>query len=163
MVFKTATLQDKTEVLNLYKVQIGREFCPWTEEYPGEDTFDYDLERDALFVMKDEDRIVAAISIDKDEEVSALSCWNKKLAPGGELARLAVLPEYQNRGLARQMIRYSMEVLRQRNYRSVHFLVNRHNTKALRSYAALGFDVVGECRMFEQDFLCYEKDLEEES
>lgn len=157
----TAQPQDKAEILKLYKAQIGREFCPWTEEYPDEETIEFDLSRDSLFVLKDGDRIVGAVSIDDDEEVNALGCWNKSLAPGGEIARIAVLPEYQNRGLARQMVRYAMKVLRQRGFRSIHFLVNRHNTKAIRSYAAFGFDVVGECHMFEQDFLCYEKELQE--
>ena len=157
-----ATAQDKDAILKLYKAQIGREFCPWTEEYPDEETIDYDLGRDSLFIMKDEDRIVAAISIDEDEEVGALEFWDKDLAPAGETSRLAVLPEYQNRGLARQMLRYAMKVLKQRGYRSIHFLVNRYNVKALRSYATLGFKTVGECHMFEQDFLCYEKKLEDE-
>ena len=161
MQIATAQPQDKAEILKLYKAQIGREFCPWTEEYPDEETIEFDLSRDSLFVLKDGDRIVGAVSIDDDEEVNALGCWNKSLAPGGEIARIAVLPEYQNRGLARQMVRYAMKVLRQRGFRSIHFLVNRHNTKAIRSYAAFGFDVVGECHMFEQDFLCYEKELQE--
>ena len=157
-----ATAQDKDEILKLYKMQIGREFCPWTEEYPDGETIDFDLSRDSLFIMKEDERIVAAISIDEDEEVGALPFWNKDLAPGREAARLAVLPEYQNRGLARQMLRYAMKVLKQRGYRSIHFLVNRYNVKALRSYATLGFKTVGECHMFEQDFLCYEKKLEDE-
>lgn len=155
----TATANDKEEILKLYKAQIGREYCPWTEDYPDGETIEFDLGRDSLFVLKDGTRIVGAVSIDDDEEVAQLACWDKNLAPGGEFARIAVLPEYQNRGLARQMVRFVMEVLKKRGYKSIHFLVNRHNLKAIRSYAAFGFDVVGECHMFEQDFLCYEKEL----
>lgn len=157
----TATPGDKEEILSLYKAQIGREFCPWTEEYPDGETIDFDLGRDSLFVLKDGDRIVGAVSIDDDEEVGKLACWDKNLAPGGEFARIAVLPEYQNRGLARQMVRFVMEVLKERGFKSIHFLVNKHNQKAIRSYAVFGFNVVGECHMFEQDFLCYEKELQE--
>lgn len=36
---------------------------------------------------------------------------------------------------------------------------NALNVKAIKCYEKLGFDVVGECHMFEQDFLCYEKAL----
>ena len=89
---------DKAEVLALYRTQLGREFCPWTMEYPGEKEIDFDLSRDALFVMKDEGgRIVAAISLDEDAEVEALSCWNPELAPAGELSRMAVLPDWTGR------------------------------------------------------------------
>ena len=47
-----AAKEDAGEVLQLYKVQLGREFCPWDEEYPGDDTIRFDLDRDALFIMK---------------------------------------------------------------------------------------------------------------
>ena len=52
-----------------------------------------------------------------------------------------------------------MEVLRERGYRSIHFLVNRKNVKAIRSYAVFAFNVVGECDLYEQPFLCYEQKL----
>ncbi|MBP5608017.1 MAG: GNAT family N-acetyltransferase [Lachnospiraceae bacterium] len=155
-----ATQQDKDEILKLYKAQLGREFCPWTEGYPGEETIDIDLAKDALFVMKDDDRIVSAISIEEDKDAERLECWDKDLAPGGELARLAVLPEMQNRGLARQMLGHGMKILKERGFRSIHFLVNKHNIKAIASYAVFGFAIVGECHMYEQDFLCYEKALD---
>ena len=30
-----AAAGDKDEVLALYRAQIGREFCPWNEDYPS--------------------------------------------------------------------------------------------------------------------------------
>lgn len=152
---------DKEEVLRLYKMQLGREFCPWNEYYPGMDTIEFDLSRDALFVMREDGRILAAFSIDLDEQVEALEFWNKELAPGGEISRLAVHPDFQNQGIARQMLQKAMKVLKERGYKSIHFLVNRTNQKALRSYAALGFNTVGEVFMYNQPMLCYEKALGE--
>ncbi|MBR4768803.1 MAG: GNAT family N-acetyltransferase, partial [Lachnospiraceae bacterium] len=61
--------------------------------------------------------------------------------------------------IARKMLAFGMEELKRRGFKSVHFLVNRHNTKAIRSYAVFSFPVVGECELFEQEFLCYEKEL----
>ena len=72
---------------------------------------------------------------------------------------MAVAPACQNRGLAKKLVLYVTEVLRKRGYRSVHILVYRGNLKALRAYAFFGFRLVGECHLFEQDFLCYEKEL----
>ena len=46
-----ATEEDREELLALYKAQIGRECCPWDEEYPGEESIDWDLSRDALYVL----------------------------------------------------------------------------------------------------------------
>lgn len=154
-----ASEKDRDEILSLYKAQIGRDCCPWNENYPSNETIDQDLLREALFVLKSNGKVKAAVSIDEDEAVDLLSCWDKSLAPEGELARLAVLPEEQNKGLGRIMLRFGMEELKRRGYRGIHILVNKHNTKAIRSYAVFGFHTVGECHMYEQDFLCYEKEL----
>ena len=115
---------------------------------------------DSLFVMKDgQGKLIAAVSIDYDENIEQLSCWSKNLAPGGELSRLAVSVEHQNQGIAQKMIQYGMNELKIRGYKSIHFLVNKANEKAIRSYSHLNFTIVGECFMYEQPFLCYEKEV----
>ena len=155
-----ASDHDREQIMKLYKEQVGREFCAWDEDYPSEDTIDFDLSRDALFVMKENDTVIAAISLEIDEDVDRLECWDRKLFPGGELARLAVTPSMQGKGIARQMLQHGMKALKDRGYKSVHFLVNKYNTPAIRSYAKFGFHVAGECHMYDQDFLCYEKGLD---
>lgn len=160
-----ADASDKKEILNLYKMQLGREFCPWDDYYPAEKEIDFDLSRDALFIMRQYDKqgiatgIIAAISIDDDAMVEKLYCWTDELKPGAELARLAVHTDWQNQGIARKMLKYGMEELVRRGYKSVHFLVNKQNIKAIKSYEVLGFNIVGECSLYEQPFLCYEKEL----
>lgn len=154
-----ATEEDRNEILSLYKAQIGREYCPWDEHYPSNESIDYDFSRDALFVLKVNGSIKAAISVEEDEEVDRLACWDKTLAPEGELARLAVLPDEQNRGLGRIMLQFGMDELKRRGFKGIHILVNKHNAKAIKCYAVFGFRVVGECHMYEQDFLCYEREL----
>lgn len=154
-----ATEEDRDEILSLYKMQLGREFCPWNEDYPSHAEIDFDLSRDALFVLKMDGTIKAAVSIDEDEAVDRLPCWDRQLEPEGELARLAVLPEEQNKGFGRIMLQFGMEELKRRGCRGIHILVNKYNTKAIKCYAVFGFRVVGECHMYEQDFLCYEKEL----
>ena len=154
-----ATEQDRNEILALYKEQIGKEYCPWDEEYPSNETIDLDLSRDALFVMKMNGSIKAAVSIEEDELVNRLPCWNKNLAPLGELARVAVLPEEQGKGLGRIMLQFGMDELKRRGFKGIHILVGKYNTKAIKCYAVFGFHIVGECYMYEQEFLCYEREL----
>ena len=38
-------------------------------------------------------------------------------------------------------------------------MVNKQNPKAIRSYAPFGFHVAGETHIYDQDMLCYEKEL----
>ena len=154
-----ATEEDRDEILSLYRAQIGKEYCPWNEEYPSNEAIDWDLSRDALFVMKVNGKIKAAVSIEEDEEVKRLSCWDKNLEPVGELARIVVLPEEQSKGLGRIMLQFGMDELKRRGFKGIHILVNKNNTKAIRCYAVFGFCMVGECYMYEQEFLCYEREL----
>ena len=150
---------DRTEILALYHVQIGREFCPWTEHYPSDEEITFDLSRDALFVMREDDRIIAAVSMEEDPQVDALPCWTPELQPGGEIARVAVHPDFQNQGIARQMVQFGLDRLKEQGFKSFHGIVNRLNEKALRSYAIFGFRNVGECEMYDQQFYCFEKEL----
>ena len=158
--FLPAEPKEKEEILQLYHSQVGNACCPWDEFYPSMEEIEADLSRGDLFVLKNEkNEILSAISIDLEEEIEALSCWSNNLQPSASLSRLAVAKRVQNQGISRQMLQYAMEILRNRGCKSVHFLVNRENEKAIRSYAHMNFQVVGECRLFEQDFLCYEKEL----
>ena len=158
--FLPAEPKEKEEILQLYHSQVGSACCPWDEFYPAMEEIEADMSRGDLFILKNErSEILAAISIDREEEIEALSCWSKDLQPSVGLSRLAVAKRIQNQGIARQMLQYAMEILRNRGCKSVHFLVNRENEKAIRSYAHMDFRMVGECRLFEQDFLCYEKEL----
>ena len=150
---------DRNEILSFYKAQIGREYCPWDEEYPSNESIDWDISRDALFVLKMNGRIKAAVSIEEDQAVEQLACWDVKLVPKGELARLAVHPDEQNKGLGRIMMQFGMNELKRRGFQGIRILVNKYNTKAIKCYAVFGFHVAGECHMYEQDFLCYEKDF----
>lgn len=154
-----ADYSDKEEVLQLYKAMIGGP-AGWDETYPSKETIAYDLERDSLFVMKNEKQeIVATISIDEDENVEKLSCWSNELYPGGELSRLCVREDMRNQGVARLMMKHAFDVLRQRGKKSVHILVMKNHVVALASYSKLGYEVVGECHMYDHDYLCMELSL----
>ena len=158
--FMHAKDSDKEEILALYHSLVGTEYCAWTQEYPGEKEFAYDMGRDALFCLKnDKGEIVGTITIDQDPEVEALSCWSEDLTPVAELSRLGVAAEYQNRGIARILLREAMAELKSQGYKAVHILVAKDNLKALRSYEKLHFTTAGECELFGHSYWCYEKEL----
>jgi ribosomal protein S18 acetylase RimI-like enzyme len=163
MRFVKATREDAREITALYRNAIGSPGCTWSASYPNADITRGDLNRQALFCLKNEaDEIIGAISIDDDALVEALDCWEEAWKPGAELARLVVREEYQNQGVARQLIRCAMEELACRGYRSVHFLVSKTHQRALRSYEKLNFTLRGETELYDTLFLCYEKQLDKE-
>ena len=156
---KKAAEEDRNAILKLYRTRLYGP-ADWNEYYPNEETIEFDLSRDALFVMKnDAGELIATISIDEDQEVDSLTVWDENIAPAGELARLCVREDMQNQGIARRLLQYGMEELKKQGKRSVHFLVCKTNKKALRSYEKLHFDVVGESDLFDEDWWCYEKEL----
>lgn len=151
-----AKREDAEEILALYRTFLYGA-ADWNEYYPNEDTIRFDISRNALFVMKNqEEQIIAAISIDDDEDVDNLSCWDKGLAPSAEFSRLCVRSDMQGKGLAGKMIEYVFEKLRGEGKKSVHILVKTGHTRALSIYSSIGFKAVGECKLFGKDFICME-------
>lgn len=147
------------EILALYKTHLGGP-ADWNEYYPNEETIEFDLSRNALFIMKNEsDEIIAAISIDSDKDVDKLDCWDKTLTPAGEVSRLCVRKDMQNQGIARLMMQHLFDIMKAQGMKSVHILVRTGHIAALKSYSHLGFVQVGECEMFGKEFVCMEKTL----
>ena len=157
MDFLKAEKNEMEIIRSLYKGAIGTMGCTWSEEYPAMEHTLGDIQRGDLFCLKDESgTIIGAISIDDDKEVEALTCWSKN---GAELSRLVVAEKCQNQGLAGYMLRKSMEVLKQRGYEYVHFLVSKDHVKALKAYEKLEFNSVGESDLYGGNWWCYEKKL----
>lgn len=151
-----ATQEDAIEILQLYKAHLGGP-ADWNEYYPNEETIEFDLSRNALFVMKnDKGEIIATISIDEDEEVNSLDCWSKSDLPSAELARLCVREDYQNQGISKIMMRYVFGKFKAQGIKAVHILVKTGHDVAMNSYLHLGFKRVGECDMFDKHFECLE-------
>ncbi len=156
--FVNAKESEKDDVLNFYHSLLGTVGCAWSEDYPAITEIEDDIKRNSLFLLKDNTgKIAATISIDNDPFVKALEFW--KDPNGAEISRLGVATEFQNRGIARYMIESVSMVIKSRGYKSVRYLVCKHNQPALNSYRKLQFEKVGECRLFEEDFFCYEKYL----
>lgn len=164
LVFREAGQEDKEQIMKLYRNAIGTEGCTWSEEYPNEEIMLADLEKHNLFCMENSlKEIVGAISIDEDEEVDKLECWNKNAGKMAELARLVVREDYQNNGVAKELIKNVIRVLKDRKYKSVHYLVSKYNDKALASYKKLDFKCVGESDILENDWYCYEMLLDDKN
>ena len=94
MKFRKAKQDDKEEILALYQSLIGTPYCAWGNGYPGEQEFDYDMKRNALFCMENEDgEIIGTITVDEDPQVEALTCLLQNTA--------AVCGAFQTRGTHR--------------------------------------------------------------
>lgn len=152
---RLATVRDTEDILALYRTMLYGA-ADWDEDYPSVETIEFDIGRDALFVMEDCEGIVAVISIDEDSEVEALDCWSNELTPVAELSRLCVRGDMQGKGIARIMMKHMFDILREQGHKGVHILVREGHNVAFASYEALGFKRVGRCNLFDKDFVCME-------
>lgn len=158
--FVQVMIEDKVEVMKLYHSMIGSLGCTWSLEYPSEDTFIMDVNAHNLFCYKNKNgEIIAVVSIDQDKIVDEIPCWTRQLGRMGELSRLAVRDDYQNLGIAPRLVCEVMQVLKNRGYQTVHYLVSKSHKKALASYKKLDFTLVGESNVLDHDWYCYEKKL----
>ena len=159
-IFDRVRESEQEMVLAIYRSMVGPPGCTWDLGYPDEREIMSDLSREALYCMRGQDeKILGLISVDEDEAVAALPLWNQKAEKPAELARLAVIKEYQNRGLARRLILSAMDVLKKQGYDTVRFLVSPGNKKALSSYAKLDFEYRGRAFLYEKEWFLYEKKL----
>lgn len=154
-----AQLSDLDEIMELYYDAMTQEGCTWDAHYPTKKMIADDILRGELYCMKDNNEIIGCFVYDVDEKVDNLPCFSRELTPAREVARLVVKREYQNRGIAREMLTFAMNELVRMGCKSIHFLVCPTNIRAVRSYDKLGFNYVGDVHMFDTDWYCYEKAL----
>lgn len=158
-IFDNAKEEDIDAVLSLYKSNRGGP-AGWDENYPSHDTIEFDMGRDALFVIRNsEGEVVACVSLDEDKEVEKLTVWNPKLNPVGEVSRLCVRSDYRGLGLAKKLMLGACEEWKMRGMKAVHILVRKGHTVALHTYSTLGFKVVGECFLHDLEYDCMEIDI----
>ncbi len=148
----------KASILALYRTMLGG-LADWDEHYPTMGHINADIARGNLFVMTEEEDIIATISIDEDAEVAALPNWNPALEPAGELSRLCVRQDCRNRGIARTMMEHAFNELRSRGCKGVHILIREGHAIAIRSYSHLGYTPAGTCTLFGKAFTCWERAL----
>lgn len=155
-----ASPQDADAIWALYRSLLGSPYGTWDEDYPTREIVEEDLaNNDVLLLRLPEGGIGAAIVVEKSKEFEADVPWYPDVTRWCALGRLGVAHGLQGWGIARRMLTEAMARAKAEGYKAVRFLVGAHNVPALRSYATLGFEVCGQTRMWDEDWLCYEKRL----
>lgn len=154
-----AAPSDIDELLGLYRSFYGGP-ADWNREYPSLETVEFDLARNCLFVMKDKrEEIVAAASVDDDPAAEALDIWSSELRPSVMVSKICVRRDMQNQGLARVILSYVIDELGKHGKKGVHLLIHEGNDAAMRSYARLGFKVIGERDLYGAHYICMERKI----
>ena len=159
-VLRPACAEDLPAVLTLYKEQIGRPHCVWTDGYPGEQDITTDFSAGKLFVWGKGTEIVGAVAVVSENELNELPFWEIPGENAVELARVAIRVASQGQGYAQRMLSQLLEVLRLNSllsgWKAVHLLAARENPAAVHLYEKLSFVRRGECAMFGNEYFGFE-------
>lgn len=155
MIFRKAKQQDLDEVYKLYRSLVGSAMCTWDEYYPGWIQINEDFQHGGLYVMEENSTIAGAISLVPENELDALPFW--VCSQAREIARVAVAPGLQGKGIAYQMVSALTAQVFQSGVPAIHLLVSVENAPAQRLYRKCGFTFLNRCSMFGLDFFACEK------
>ena len=140
IVLRRAKASDIDDIAAIYRSCIGIAGTTWNEYYPLRRDAERDLAVNGLYVAEVGGTTVGCVSVIRSE-LEALAGWRMR-GDGGYAADIisAVTRSLKNDGCP-----------------AVHLLAARSNRAAVRTYEKLGFELCGECRMYDIDFYMYEK------
>jgi len=142
---------------------ISENIFQWNEHYPNVAAFEKDVTRDELYVMVENGAIVGCITVstEKDDEYNAID-W---IAPDGlnyYIHRVAIHPEFQHQGRAKQLMDFAEDMARTNNVLSLRLDTFSKNLRNQKFYEARGYQHLGNVyfpRQTASPFYCYEFDL----
>lgn len=117
----------------------------WDERYPNAEVIGSDIAAGTLFVLDDGGAVSGIIVLDENqaEEYDAID-WSERQGPQLIMHRLAVHPQTQGRGVARQLIAFAERHAAEGGYASIRLDTYAKNERALRLYPSLGYEPRGE-------------------
>lgn len=157
MDFIKAKETDLPAVLALYRSVVGTKGSIWDENYPSEENLQNDFQTGGLYVLKDNKNLIGAVSLVAENELDDLDCWKTRDGTQRECARLAVSPQHQGKGYARELANRMLFQLKKDGCHAVHILAAKCNTHAVNLYRSLGFEFCGECSLYGNKYYACEK------
>lgn len=156
-ILRSARYDDIAAVSDIYKDSAKRgDGSTWNEFYPTVDDAANDLGANRLFVLEEYGRVVGCVSVAPESELSDIDLWKYQCPDALEMTRLGVSPDRRRRGIAKEMAKALICCLFERGCSAIHLLAAKQNVAAINMYKSLGFDFMGECRMFDIDFYACE-------
>ena len=133
----------------------------WDEAYPTREKLEADLGAGNLYVRRGEGRIAGLVVLDQKQDPEYADVpWEHPAEGAGIVHRLMIAPEFQGRGMAKELMRaVEAEALR-RSLGSIRLDAFTLNPWALRLYRGLGYRETGLIRLRKGIFQCFEKGLQ---
>jgi ribosomal protein S18 acetylase RimI-like enzyme len=156
--------KDKKGVMSLFRSvtqDLQRQgIQQWDRFYPNVIVIGDDLRNKNLFALAMDDQVVAAVVLDtKQSPKYAALKWSDVRGNPACIHRLAVRPEYQGKGLGKQLLQFAEDHARKQGNTSIRLDVYTGNPGAVTMYNRAGYRQVGEVKFpFRKvPYMCFEK------
>lgn len=137
MNFLKANKEDVNEIMLLYNEVMKTTFTTWGQGYPSKDLIEEDIHAGNLYVLKDDNKIIAVSFLGVKEEEN--ENWENKLTNALGIARICVSSRYQGRGIGTKFVSLLVKEAKDRGADGMHFHVATLNSSAMRMYENVGF------------------------
>lgn len=164
MQIRLASLKDIDNIMDLIKHCIkdmqSHGIYQWNESYLTAEIFEEDIKSESLYILKDKSNYLGIIAINEEQspEYQELK-WLIEAGRALVIHRLAVNPEWQKQGIARQLMDFAEKYATEKGYTSIRLDAFSENPRALNLYERRGYNKVGQVFFPNRElpFYCYEK------
>jgi len=140
--FRLAVPADAPAVERVYQSLVGQPGCTWHADYPTIEHALDDIRVESLYLLLDNDKIIAVASAGPFDDIDnffAVPELAANLKNPCALARIGVIKDKQNQGIAKLVLDKVIESCQRRGYDSMVLLVSPTNPAALKLYQSRGF------------------------
>jgi len=161
---RRAKISEIPDIITICKAcaayMISNGIYQWNEYYPSALAFENDVERDELYVLEVEEKIIGTVVISTqiDEEYKPVE-WLTENGNSVYIHRLSVNPQLQGKGYARQLMDFAENYARKNGFASVRldtFSQNKRNQKFYETRGYQKLDTIYFPKQSEHPFYCYE-------
>tara|TARA_R110002072_G_scaffold266303_3_gene425215 strand:- start:2274 stop:2777 length:504 start_codon:yes stop_codon:yes gene_type:complete len=133
----------------------------WDENYPDRDRILVDLESKTLFAYRENSTIIGIVVLNEnqDEEYAEINWSTNDDNRNIVLHRLAVHPNQQGKGIAREIMDFAEQFAKEQNYDSIRLDTFSQNQRSQKFYTNRGYTDLGPIYLkYKKDhpYFCYE-------
>ena len=165
MVYRLAKKSDIDDVVKLVKAAIVQMeadgIYQWDDIYPAKEDFINDIEKKSLYLAIDSKKLAAiyVISAESDEAYKNAE-WENNDESAYILHRFCVSPNYQNKGIGKEVLAHIETQIYEMGYKSIRLDVFTENPYAQKLYRKSGYIVRGYADWRKGRFELMEKKIE---
>jgi ribosomal protein S18 acetylase RimI-like enzyme len=139
-------LDDVFEIYNSAKKHMqSKGLQQWVEEYPVKSDIKKDILKGEMYILLKDSQIIGAINIsdEQDEEYSQIN-WKFDDSKVLVIHRLAILPDFQQKGYARYLMDFAENHAQENHYTSIRLDAYTLNHRVVKFYEQRGYIITGE-------------------